>query len=113
MKAEIDDVIGRDSLPKMADKSRLPYCSAVVLESMRLGNVVPLSLPHRVSEDIFHKNLRIPKGSFIVPSLDSVVHDENLFPDSFEFKPERFLDENNQLHGQENVLVFSLGNISD
>jgi hypothetical protein len=90
---EIDNVVGCSRLPKMSDKPNLPYCEAVIHESLRLGNIVPYSLPHKVSEDIYYKGYKIPKNAVIIPSLDSVVYDEQLFPDSHSFKPERFIDE--------------------
>jgi len=52
---------------------------------------------------------KIPKGSVIFPCLDSVAHDEKLFPNSHDFKPERFIDTDGKLYNQDKVLTFSLG----
>lgn len=109
MKKEIEDVVGDGRLPCLSDKPNLPYCEAVMHESLRLGNIVPFSLPHYVTNDIFHKGYKIPKNSVIIPSLDSVAYDEKLFPDSHVFNPERFLDANGKVCGQDKVLTFSLG----
>lgn len=109
MRQEIDDIVGTGRLPTMSDKHNLPYCEAVVVETFRLGNVVPFSLPHNVSEDIYFKGYIIPKNAVIMPCLDSVAHDENFFPDSHSFKPDRFLDENGKICGQDKILSFSLG----
>jgi cytochrome P450 len=109
MRKEIDDVVGFGRLPSMSDKPNLPYCEAVVQETLRLGNVVPFSLPHHVSEDINFNGYIIPKNAVLLPSLDSVAFDEHLFPDCSTFKPERFIDENGKLCGQEKILSFSLG----
>lgn len=111
MHKEIEDVIGSGRPPCMSDKPNLPYCEAVILESLRLGNVVPYALPHKASDDIVYKGFTIPKDSIILPSLDSVAFDENLFPDAQSFKPERFIDENGRLCGQDKVLSFSLGRL--
>lgn len=111
MHKEIEDVIGSGRPPCMSDKPNLPYCEAVILESLRLGNVVPYALPHKASDDIVYKGFTIPKDSIILPSLDSVAFDENLFPDAHSFKPERFIDENGRLCGQDKVLSFSLGRL--
>jgi hypothetical protein len=43
---EIDNVVGVGRLPSLSDRPNLPYCEAVILESLRLGNIIPLSLPH-------------------------------------------------------------------
>jgi len=106
---EIDNVVGVGRLPSLSDRPNLPYCEAVVLESLRLGNIVPLSLPHLVTGDVKCQCYKIPKGSVIVPCLDSVVHDEKLFPNSHDFKPERFIDTDGKLYNQDKVLTFSLG----
>jgi cytochrome P450 len=37
------------------------------------------------------------------------MHDETIFPDSYKFDPTRFLDEEGNLQGLENILPFSLG----
>jgi cytochrome P450 len=112
MKKEIEDVVGYGRLPCLSDKPNLPYCEAVMHESLRLGNIVPFSLPHHVTNDIFYKGYKIPKKSVILPSLDSVVYDEKLFSDSHVFEPERFLDANGMVCGQDKVLAFSLGELS-
>ena len=109
MREEIDDVVGSARFPSLADKSNLPYCEAVILETLRLGNIAPFALPHKVSEDIHYKGYTIPKDSVIMPCIESVSFDENLFPDSQRFKPERFIDEKNTIVGHERVLSFSLG----
>lgn len=109
MRKEIDDTVGSGRHVSMSDKPNLPYCEAVILESLRLGNIVPFSLPHLVSDDISIKGYTLPKGSVIFPVLDSVAHDEELFPDNNEFNPERFLDTNGKVCGQEKLLTFSLG----
>ena len=41
--AEIDSVIGQDRLPSFADRERLPYINAIVLEVMRWHSVTPTS----------------------------------------------------------------------
>lgn len=42
VKKEIEDVLGRDSLPKVTDRPNLPYTEAVWKESLRWGPVGPL-----------------------------------------------------------------------
>lgn len=39
--AEIDAVVGQDRLPSYADRERLPYINAIVLEVMRWHSVTP------------------------------------------------------------------------
>jgi cytochrome P450 family 2 subfamily K len=49
---EIDNVVGVGRLPSLSDRPNLPYCEAVIHESLRLGNIVPLSLPHLATGDV-------------------------------------------------------------
>jgi cytochrome P450 len=39
------------------------------------------------------RNVQTPKGAVVIPNLDSVMHDETIFPDSCKFDPTRFLDD--------------------
>lgn len=109
MLSEIEENVGCGRMPCMSDRCKLPYCEAFILETLRLGNVVPFALPHKASEEIVYKGITIPKDSILIPSLDSIVYDEQLFPDAKMFKPERFLDQNGKVCGQEKVPSFSLG----
>jgi cytochrome P450 len=59
MKKEIEDVVGYGRLPCLSDKPNLPYCEAVMHESLRLENIVPFSLPHHVTNDIFYKGYKV------------------------------------------------------
>ena len=48
---QLDDVVGRHRMPRLDDRPGLPLINATIMESLRLGNVVPQALPHRVVED--------------------------------------------------------------
>jgi cytochrome P450 len=43
---EIDSVIGRDRLPKLEDRTKLPYTRATIYEIQRMSTVMPLMFPH-------------------------------------------------------------------
>ncbi|KAF9450380.1 cytochrome P450 [Macrolepiota fuliginosa MF-IS2] len=90
---EIDSVIGTDRLPTIADRSSLPYVQAVINESLRWGVPVPLNLPHRLMEDDVYRGMHIPKGSLVFGNIWAIMHDERLYPNPNEFKPERFTEE--------------------
>jgi cytochrome P450 family 2 subfamily U polypeptide 1 len=62
-----------------------------------LNIIKPFSLPHTAQEDIVIDGYRIPKGSIVVPSLNSAMHDEKIFPNSNTFDPTRFLDHKEKL----------------
>ncbi|CAC5414443.1 unnamed protein product [Mytilus coruscus] len=68
MRQEIEDVVGSGRLPTLADKPKMKYCEAVIHETLRFGNIGPLSLPHLVSEEIVYNDLYIiPKGRRVCP----------------------------------------------
>ena len=65
--AELDAVIGTSwtRLPNFADRARLPYINAIVLEVLRWNPAVPLGLAHRLTEDDIYRGWLIPKGTVV------------------------------------------------
>ena len=47
--AELDREVEPGRLPGLADRERLPYTAAVLLEIQRCGNIVPTGLHHMSS----------------------------------------------------------------
>jgi len=89
--SEMDAVIGRDHVPTIEDREQLPYCWALVLESLRWQPVSPLALPHVMVADEAYAGYLIPKGSTVLANVWLIARDETEFPSPDEFKPERFL----------------------
>ncbi|XP_014720157.1 cytochrome P450 2C19-like [Equus asinus] len=106
---EIDHVIGRDRSPCMQDKSHMPYTDAVVHEIQRYINLVPNNLPHAVTCDIKFRNYLIPKGTTILTSLTSVLHDDKEFPNPEVFDPGHFLDKSGNFKKSDYFMAFSAG----
>lgn len=93
---EIDDVIGTDRLPTFGDRERLPYTEGIVKEVFRWNPFAPLGAPHVASEDIIYESYRIPKGAYIFPAAWSMLQDHNIYAQANTFKPERYLEPNNE-----------------
>ncbi|KAJ6571315.1 cytochrome P450 [Mycena capillaripes] len=91
--AEIDSVTGGKHLPDFQDEAALPYVSAVVKETLRWKNVGPIAIPHYCSVEDEYKGYRIPANSIVIGNTWAITHDENVYPDPYAFKPERFLFE--------------------
>ncbi|KAH7931262.1 cytochrome P450 [Leucogyrophana mollusca] len=89
--AEIDAVIGTDRLPTFADRDSMPYVDALAKEVLRWNVVVPLAVPHRVTEDDVHDGYYIPKGSLIMPNIWFMLHDPRTYENPMDFNPARFL----------------------
>lgn len=92
--AEIDAVVGNARLPDFSDEDSLPYVGALVKEVLRWRPVVPLAIPHRVVSDDIYDGYFIPGGSIVIGNGWAILHDESVFPDAKNFKPEHFLDPN-------------------
>ncbi|KAL7929529.1 cytochrome P450 [Trichoderma chlorosporum] len=93
---EIDRVVGSGRLPGYEDRKNLPYVSAVAKEALRYYSVVPIGTAHMTEEEISYRGYRIPKGSFILPSIWWFLHDPEVYKDPSKFDPERFLEPRNE-----------------
>ncbi|XP_026304030.1 cytochrome P450 2E1 [Piliocolobus tephrosceles] len=106
---EIDRVIGPSRIPAIKDRQEMPYMDAVVHEIQRFITLLPSNLPHETTRDTIFRGYIIPKGTVVVPTLDSVLYDNQEFPDPEKFKPEHFLDENGKFKYSDYFKPFSAG----
>ncbi|KAL1726901.1 cytochrome P450 [Schizophyllum commune] len=91
--AEIQNALAPGQLPTLDDEQRLPYTTAVVLESLRYRPIAPQGFPHLYTgseADLYH-GYTIPKGTVVMQNIWSMTRDETTYPDPDTFKPERFL----------------------
>jgi cytochrome P450 len=84
-------------------KPRFPYVEAIMSEVWRWGVVVPLNLPHRLTQDDVYtpppsasdpnpSPMFLRKGSLIFGNIWSILRSKELFGnDVDEFRPERYL----------------------
>ncbi|XP_072014918.1 cytochrome P450 2B19-like [Amphiura filiformis] len=86
---EIDTVVGRNRLPKLADKPNLPYTQAVLAELHRIISLVPLSGFHVAGDTTTFRGYTIPKKSVVISNLYAVMHSREIWGDPEEFRPER------------------------
>ncbi|TCD68842.1 hypothetical protein EIP91_009556 [Steccherinum ochraceum] len=88
---EIDAVIGPDRLPTLEDRPNLPYVDALVKEVFRYHPVVPMGLPHRVTQDDEYAGYLIPKDTIILANVWKFLHDPEVYDEPMTFNPSRFL----------------------
>ncbi|EJD49130.1 cytochrome P450 [Auricularia subglabra TFB-10046 SS5] len=88
---EIDALTGGERLPVYADREHLPYVNALVKEIHRWHPVLPIGLPHCLSEADEYRGWHIPAGSILIPNVWHILRDPANYPDPTTFDPERFL----------------------
>lgn len=106
---ELDRKIGRDRLPCLNDRDRLPYTEAVICEIQRIANVAPVGIAHRCTADVTLGKYTIPKDTIALVSLYSLHMDKVYWRDPYVFRPDRFLDDGGRLVQHECFLPFGKG----
>ena len=72
--------------------AKLPYLTAVASESLRLYPIVPIISPRITKAPVTIQGQTYPPGSFLAPCIYNIHHNEELYPDSKTFRPERFIE---------------------
>ncbi|XP_054975244.1 cytochrome P450 2C21-like [Sorex araneus] len=106
---EIERVIGKHRSPCMQDRSNMPYMDALVHEVQRFIDLAPTSFPYSVTRNIKFREYIFPKGTEIITSLSSVLHDGKEFPNPEQFDPGHFLDESGNFKKSDYFIPFSTG----
>nr|QRY28570.1 cytochrome P450 CYP15A1 [Sitobion avenae] len=106
--AEIDAVIG-DREIHLADKNKLNYLEAVLMEVQRHSNVAPLAIAHRTIRKTSLQEYIIPKDTLVLASIWSVHMDEQHWGDPKVFRPERFLDNTGKIINDSWFMPFGVG----
>ncbi|KAB5571609.1 hypothetical protein PHYPO_G00227010 [Pangasianodon hypophthalmus] len=106
---EIDEVLQGKAHASFEDRHNMPYTQAVIHESQRIANTVPLSVFHSTSRDTELMGYSIPKGTIIIPNLSSVLSEEGQWKFPHEFNPSNFLNEQGQFEKPEAFVPFSAG----
>ncbi|XP_005090258.2 cytochrome P450 2J2 [Aplysia californica] len=106
---EIEEHVGLEKRPTLQDRPKLKYLNVVIMETQRLASIGPFIVPHACRQDYTYRGYFIPKGSVVLPFLDSVLHDEKAWGDPMNFRPERFFDEEGNIVKPEEFIPFAVG----
>lgn len=78
--------------PNLIDIARLPYLSAVCNETLRINPVALLAFGRVVQEPVELLGHQLEPGTGVYGCIYLLHHREDLYPNSNQFKPERFLE---------------------
>jgi len=99
----------------LEQKCNLHYTRAAIFEIIRLASPVANGIPKYNTRDIQLGEYTLPKGTMMFANQWPLHHDETHWPDPFQLKPERFLDEDGNLYTYQHIfhrmpyLPFSFG----
>lgn len=87
----------------------MPYCEAIVVESVRTFMRNTFGIAHRALKDTKLSSFDIPKDTMVVAMASGMFNDSKVIKNPLEFDPENFLDEDGKLSVPENFYPFGLG----
>ncbi|XP_044025018.1 cytochrome P450 2K1-like isoform X1 [Siniperca chuatsi] len=105
---ELSRVIGSRQV-QVEDRKNLPFTDAVIHETQRLANIIPMALPHKTSQDVVFQGHFIKKGTTVYPLLTSVLYDESEWERPHTFYPAHFLDKDGKFVTRDAFMPFSAG----
>ncbi|KAG6856615.1 hypothetical protein H0H87_002570 [Tephrocybe sp. NHM501043] len=107
--AELDALTPKGQTIHPSALNCLVYIPAVMKEVLRYAPVANLALPHRVIQDDEYLGYRIPKDTTIMANVWAIMHDPQLYPDPYNFQPERFTSSDKVDHQQPDPRVYAFG----
>nr|XP_046228804.1 cytochrome P450 2K1-like [Scatophagus argus] len=105
---EVSRVIGSRQV-QLEDRKNMPFTDAVIHETQRLANIVPMAIPHRTSRDVTFQGHFIKKGTTVYPLLTSVLYDDTEWEKPRSFHPAHFLDKDGKFVKRDAFMPFSAG----
>ncbi|GLA83012.1 hypothetical protein AtubIFM56815_007203 [Aspergillus tubingensis] len=110
LKAELREAFpDATNMPDHRTCSSLPYLQAVISETFRRYPAAIAILPRTVVKDTTIAGVPIPKGTVVGAQNRTIHFDEKAFPDAQEFRPERWLETENEALQKEALAPFSMG----
>lgn len=100
--SEIDSVVGKARSVSDSDLPNLPYLLAIVKETLRMHPPGPLLSWARLAiHDTKIGAHFVPAGTTAMVNMWAITHDERVWPEPNEFKPERFVEEDVAIMGSD------------
>ncbi|KAK3706871.1 hypothetical protein QZH41_006463 [Actinostola sp. cb2023] len=103
-------VVGRDRMPNLGDRPNLQIIQATIMETLRVGNTSPQTIPHYTLNDTSLSGYRVPKDTIVLIDLEAMHKDPDIWENPGVFYPHRHLDSEGQLTGDKgNLFPFGAG----
>ncbi|KAL4285139.1 hypothetical protein GQ457_16G027800 [Hibiscus cannabinus] len=104
LQQELENVVGLNRTVEESDLEKLEYLDMVMKESFRLHPVAPL-LVHAAREDHTVNGFHIPKDARIFINAWAIGRDQRVWTDADKFNPERFVESDIDVRGQNFELI--------
>ena len=99
---QLDEVTGGRK-PSLNDRPSLPLIQATIMETLRVGNVLPLAVPHVALTDTTLCGYQVPKDTIVFADTEAIHLDPKCWENPTAFNPYRHL-------GADGKLVTNQGN---
>ncbi|XP_057780101.1 cytochrome P450 71A1-like [Salvia miltiorrhiza] len=110
VQAEIRQLVGKKEMIDEEDIEKLPYLRAVVKETLRLYPPAPVSVPRETTQKCSINGYEIEGGTMVYINVWAIAIDPATWEDADEFLPERFLEADLDVRGQNpEVIPFGFG----
>lgn len=103
-KVELEQIIGKGKPMHESDISQLPYLRSIVKETMRIHPPAPFLL-HRVETDVEVSGYTVPRGAQVLVNVWAIGRDPSIWRNPTTFMPERFLESEIDVGGQDFELI--------
>ncbi|GJX74867.1 7-ethoxycoumarin O-deethylase-like protein, partial [Tanacetum coccineum] len=100
VKEELEKVIGEGKVVEEKDLPKLPYLKCIVKETLRIHPPFPFLIPRKVDKQVKLNGYTVPKGTQVLINVWAIGRDPNIWEDSLDFKPERFMNSGIDVQGQ-------------
>lgn len=95
-RALLDEVCGANAerLPSLAERSKLPFITAIMKETLRWRPFLQSGVPHVLTQDDEYEGYKFPAGTEFSWNAYSIALDEKEYENPLQFDPERFMNAN-------------------
>ncbi|CCD61364.1 CYtochrome P450 family [Caenorhabditis elegans] len=106
IRKELTEVTGGTRSLSLTDRPKTPYLGATINEIQRIASILNVNIFRLMEEDSIIEGQPISAGAVLTTQLAMLHTDEKTFKNHTEFRPERFLENNNL---EKRLIPFGIG----